>query len=393
MALHQTLADHDADPPAAWQVAKVADRAWHLDSSLGHTLGTYPTRKAAEADKETGPLVTLWEKEGRWMRGEPIAGWRPYAEVQAASERTAARQLNRAGEQTPAAGFSDEVVPPAAQGVSRRFEVTRVPEREGYDRLHGGNSGGPPDPFLLLVDGRPAGGTYWCPYNPAPSGFGRDDGGLRDRSWASWGPRGLSCGHPTREAAEQAQVDVYKTDLDGWDTRLAGEGAELTPERDRADGARFWDHRTNRDYWSGYRATLARVRAEQPSTVDGLAAILNRFQAPSAGTAFFGNDADDRLCDALADAGWDLRFLERDYLWEARHPGSGERLHYLEGDVYPGPYKAAASSSKPSAPTRSVVAERPIDYPDPVTPGAPAHVAARPPAAHTASLPAARRTP
>jgi hypothetical protein len=391
VALHKNLADHDADPPSAWQVNKVADRAWHLDSSLGHTLGTYPTRKAAEADKETGPLVALWENEGRWMRGEPVAGWRPYAEVQAESERIAARRLSRATGPAPAARFPDEAAPGAAQGGSRRFEVTRVPEREGYDRLHD-SPGPPPDPFLLLIDGRAAGGTYWCPYNPAPSGFGRDDGGQSGRSWASWGPRGLSCGHPTREAAEQAQVDVYKTDPDGWDTRLAGEGAELTPERDRADGARFWDHRTHRDFWAGYRATLARVRAERPSTVDGLAAILNRFQAPSAGLAFFGNNADDRLCDALVGAGWDLRFIERDYLWEARHPGSGERLHYAEGDVYPGPYKTA-SSSEPSAPARSVLAEQPVDYPDPVPPGAPPPVAARPLPVHTASQPAARRVP
>lgn len=92
------------------------------------------------------------------------------------------------------------------------------------------------------------------------------------------------------------------------------------------------------DFWAGYDATLARIRAERPSTVDGVAAILNEFQSPSAGVAFFGNNADDRLSDALADAGWQLRFLEQDYLWEARHPGSGEWLHYVEGDVYPGPW-------------------------------------------------------
>lgn len=70
MALHETLADHDADPPAAWRVVKVAERVWHLDSSLGGTIGTYSTKKAAEAGKETGFYVSLWEKEGRWMRGE-----------------------------------------------------------------------------------------------------------------------------------------------------------------------------------------------------------------------------------------------------------------------------------------------------------------------------------
>jgi hypothetical protein len=278
----------------------------------------------------------------------------------------------------------------SGQGRGRRFEVTRVPQREGYGTLHE-DSGHAPDPFLLLIDGRRAGGTYWCTYNPAPTGFGRDDGGLPGRSWASWGPRGLSCGHPTREAAEQAQVDVYKTDPDGWDMRLAGEHADLTPERDHPDGARFWDHRTNHDFWAGYAATLARIRADRPSTAAGVAAILNGFQAPSAGTAFFGNNADDRLSDALADAGWQLRFLERDYLWEARHPDSGERLHYVEGDVYPGPYQTDPSPKRPAT-TRSVQAERSVDYPRPVTPGAPPHSAGRPSAPNQASQPA-RRTP
>jgi hypothetical protein len=96
----------------------------------------------------------------------------------------------------------------------------------------------------------------------------------------------------------------------------------------------------NQDFWAGYAATLTRVRKEQPDTVDALAAILNDFQPKSAGVAFFGNNADDQLAAALRDAGWHLRFLEHDYLWEAQHPRTGEWLHYVEGDVYPGRYTA-----------------------------------------------------
>jgi hypothetical protein len=94
------------------------------------------------------------------------------------------------------------------------------------------------------------------------------------------------------------------------------------------------------DFWTQYDETLARVRTERPSTVAALVAILNSFQDPSAGIAFFGNNADDKLSDALMDAGWGLHFLERDYLWEARHPLSGETLHYVEGDVYEGRWEA-----------------------------------------------------
>jgi hypothetical protein len=378
--------------------------------------GVSASRTPAPLDAPAGALIAalraapegdvLWSKEGDawWIARRArmdvllragdllrIPDVDFYSQIALADEVTrAARGLAIAA----AVDSAVELTADSSQSRGRRFEVTRVPQREGYgilSVLHE-NSGHVPDPFLLLIDGRRVGGTYWCAYNPAPSGFGRDDGGLPDESWASWGPRGLSCGHPTRKAAEQAQVDVYKTDPDGWDMRLAGGHAELTPERDRPDGARFWDHRTNRDFWSGYAATLARVRAERPSTVDGVAAILSCFQAPSAGIAFFGNNADDQLSDALADAGWQLQFLERDYLWEARHPGTGERLHCIEGDVYPGPYETAASAN-PSATTQSVQAERSIDYPAPVTPGAKAHAGARPAAANQASRPAARRTP
>lgn len=97
-------------------------------------------------------------------------------------------------------------------------------------------------------------------------------------------------------------------------------------------------------FWAGYDATLARVRAERPATLAELAAILNEFQPPSAGVAFFGNNADDRLSAALADAGWYVHYLEGDYLWEAHRPGADgatEWLHYVEGDVYAGPYRAA----------------------------------------------------
>lgn len=94
------------------------------------------------------------------------------------------------------------------------------------------------------------------------------------------------------------------------------------------------------NFWAGYGQTLASIRSEQPASVDAVAEILGRFQRPSMGIAFFGNNADDRLSDALLDAGWSLRFIERDYLWEAQSDVSGEWLHYVEGDVYRGRWAA-----------------------------------------------------
>jgi hypothetical protein len=91
-------------------------------------------------------------------------------------------------------------------------------------------------------------------------------------------------------------------------------------------------------FWAGYDATLAKVRAERPTSVSAVAAILNEFQRPSVGVAFFGNNADDQLSLALRDAGWDVIYIEGDYVWEAHQPVSGAWLHNVEGDVYAGRY-------------------------------------------------------
>lgn len=95
-------------------------------------------------------------------------------------------------------------------------------------------------------------------------------------------------------------------------------------------------------FWAGYETTLARVRDERPDTLASLAAILNAFQPPSVGVAFFGNNADEQLSGALTTAGWDVRFIEGDYLWEARHPATGAWIHYVEGDIYDGRHQAPA---------------------------------------------------
>jgi hypothetical protein len=94
-------------------------------------------------------------------------------------------------------------------------------------------------------------------------------------------------------------------------------------------------------FWAGYASTLARVRASKPRTLDALAAILNAFQPPSSGVAFFGNNDDDTLADALTDAGWHVEFIEGGYLWQASPLGSDEWIHYVEGDLDPGRWKPA----------------------------------------------------
>lgn len=87
-------------------------------------------------------------------------------------------------------------------------------------------------------------------------------------------------------------------------------------------------------YWAAYDATLARVRKEQPDTFAALKSILDAFEPPSSGDAFFPGGADDDLADALHDAGWDLHFTEGSYVYTARHPRTGAKLQHVEGDLY-----------------------------------------------------------
>ena len=87
-------------------------------------------------------------------------------------------------------------------------------------------------------------------------------------------------------------------------------------------------------YWRMYDHTLATIRAEQPATFAGLKLILDRFQQPSSGQAFFPGGADEDLASALHEAGWSIHFEDGDYVYTAVHPVSGAVLQHVEGDLY-----------------------------------------------------------
>ncbi|MFC8682558.1 hypothetical protein ACFT30_13645 [Microbacterium ureisolvens] len=87
-------------------------------------------------------------------------------------------------------------------------------------------------------------------------------------------------------------------------------------------------------YWAAYDATLARIREEKPDTFGALKAILDTFEPPSSGDAFFPGGADDTLADALRDAGWTFKFFGAPYVYKAKHASTGAILHYIEGDLY-----------------------------------------------------------
>jgi len=91
-------------------------------------------------------------------------------------------------------------------------------------------------------------------------------------------------------------------------------------------------------YWDAYERTLRRIVDEKPANLAELKAILDSFSSPSSGAAFFPGGADNTLWEALTEADWQITWSQADYLWDARSP-SGEYIHYVEGDVYPGRYE------------------------------------------------------
>lgn len=77
MSLFSNPTEHAANPPESWEVIKVYAGAWDLRAGEA-TINRYPTRKQAVADRESGFYVSLYHKEDRWYRGEPVSGWKPY---------------------------------------------------------------------------------------------------------------------------------------------------------------------------------------------------------------------------------------------------------------------------------------------------------------------------
>jgi hypothetical protein len=88
-------------------------------------------------------------------------------------------------------------------------------------------------------------------------------------------------------------------------------------------------------YWNLYDLTLARIAEEKPQSFEVLKELLDAFQPPSSGDAFFPGGADESLADALHTAGWEVAYGEGDYVWVGKSR-IGVVISYIEGDVYLG---------------------------------------------------------
>lgn len=95
MALHLTPEAHDADPPESWRVEKHG-RRWALVNSKGHKLESFATKREAQAAKSSGFHFRLYQDEGRWFRGEPVRGWKPYDAATAAARAALAESYAKA---------------------------------------------------------------------------------------------------------------------------------------------------------------------------------------------------------------------------------------------------------------------------------------------------------
>ena len=145
----------------------------------------------------------------------------------------------------------------------KTFAVTREPEHEGEDSLHG-SAQYAPDDFLIVVDGEKIGGTYWGNSEPGIyQGFYVGDG-----HWHSWGPAGLSMGHETREDAERVQVRAYVINPD-------------LSDRFRADQIREREAKiAQQDAEWAERDRLRRLGDDEPGPVIWTLPALHHMYAP-----------------------------------------------------------------------------------------------------------------
>jgi hypothetical protein len=87
-------------------------------------------------------------------------------------------------------------------------------------------------------------------------------------------------------------------------------------------------------FWAAVDAQLAELATAKSAT--DVVSILNKYENPSCGDAFFaGSGGDGSIADALDEAGWHFPDFRADYHWCATAP-DGSQVTYVEGDVYYG---------------------------------------------------------
>ena len=136
MTMFGTPEVHAANGPETWTVVNAGNRLWNLTTAAGGFICTYATRKAAEADRESGPFVDLYRKEARWYAGEPVPAWKPWAQVRAEAQRNAAFRLGcRHGRSPAGAPYGDLNDAGSADLMTALGEVDPTTEANHADRV------------------------------------------------------------------------------------------------------------------------------------------------------------------------------------------------------------------------------------------------------------------
>lgn len=91
MSLFSTPEEHAANAPSTWNVVKLSERSWALQTATTVELDHFTTKTAAEAAKVEGHWTRAYAAEGRWYAGATPAGWKSWEVCKAEQERNAAR--------------------------------------------------------------------------------------------------------------------------------------------------------------------------------------------------------------------------------------------------------------------------------------------------------------
>jgi hypothetical protein len=88
------------------------------------------------------------------------------------------------------------------------------------------------------------------------------------------------------------------------------------------------------EFWAAIEAVCTEVRGGV--TLDRLLELCPKIPGISSGDGFFeGGGGDHDLLSALLEGGWDTVEVRASYYWCAKSP-TGEKLSYVEGDLYRG---------------------------------------------------------
>jgi hypothetical protein len=97
------------------------------------------------------------------------------------------------------------------------------------------------------------------------------------------------------------------------------------------------------DFWKAIDFQIDDLEEQKPKSAAAVFSILGGTPPVgiSPGKAFFAGSGGDRgILRPLENAGWRIVWIEAAYFWCIRHPETGDKITYVEGDLYEGNHAA-----------------------------------------------------